>query len=110
MDNIIYSNFKCEPNNKVVFYGYFVVTIGALYLFLDTLLAVFPAALTNQLMVKYHINATDISLFASLYFYIYAPLQMPIGFILDKFGPTNIMILGCSLCTIGLLILSYTTS
>lgn len=110
MDNIIYSNFKCEPNNKVVFYGYFVVSIGALYLFLDTLLAVFPAALTNQLMVKYHINATDISLFAALYFYIYAPLQMPIGFILDKFGPTRIMILGCSLCTIGLLILAYTTS
>jgi MFS family permease len=110
MDTSIYYRLTDEPNNRVTFYGYFVVTIGALYLFLDTLLAVFPAALTNQFMVKYHLAATGVSFFAALYFYIYAPLQMPVGSVLDKFGPTRIMIFGCLLCTVGLLMLAYTAS
>ncbi|HVV69173.1 MAG TPA: MFS transporter [Patescibacteria group bacterium] len=90
--------------------AFIVIFIGSLYFFLDSMFAVFPAALINQLSLKYHIAATGIGLFAAIYFYFYAPLQLPCGYILDRFGPRKIIIIGSFICTGALLLFAFTNS
>jgi MFS family permease len=99
-----------DINHKISIKACLVVAVGALYFFLDAMLAVFPSALTSQVMSKFNVAATGVSLFAGIYFYIYAPLQLPGGLILDKFGPKRIMILGCALCVLALALFAYTNS
>lgn len=91
-------------------HAFIVVLVGSLYFFLDSMFAVFPAALINPLSVRYHIAATGIGLFAAIYFYFYAPLQLPCGYILDRFGPRRVIITGSVICTMALLLFAFTDS
>ena len=61
-------------------------------------LRLFPGLVMGEFLEKYHINATDFGLFASLYYLSYALLQIPVALLLDKYGPRRIISLSVMLC------------
>ncbi len=61
--------------------------IAALYFFYDYMQQVAPGAMVRELSVHFNAGAASMGFIASVYFYSYALMQIPIGMMADRFGP-----------------------
>jgi len=69
------------------------------------ILRLFPGLVMPEFFERYHIGATEFGIFASLYYLGYAGMQIPMAFLLDKFGPRNIITCSALLCGLSCYIL-----
>jgi sugar phosphate permease len=65
-----------------------------------------PGLITDQLMNDFQITASTIGLLASIQFFAYASLQIPIGILSDRFGPNLFLIIGTLINGLGTIIYS----
>lgn len=79
---------------------------AALFFCYQFLLRVSPSVMTQELMADFHVDAFALGTLTSFYFYAYAGLQLPVGTLLDKFGPRRLLIFAALLCTGGSLFFS----
>jgi len=70
------------------------------------ILRVSPNVMTQEILVHFQINATNFGILTSLYYLGYAVMQIPIGILLDKYGPKQISAFCALLCVIGALLFS----
>lgn len=68
-----------------------------------------PGLITDQLMRDFHVTATTIGLLASIQFFVYTGLQIPMGIMADRFGPHFFLIIGAILTGLGTIIYSLGT-
>jgi MFS family permease len=61
----------------------------------------------NQVMSKFQVNAADYGLLSSMYYFGYAGAQLPVAFLLDRFGPRKVISLSALLCSLGVFIFAY---
>jgi MFS family permease len=50
-----------------------------------------PSVMVDELMRDFGVGAAILGNLSAIYFYIYASLQIPIGLMLDKFGPARLL-------------------
>ncbi|MCW5589189.1 MAG: MFS transporter [Legionellales bacterium] len=79
---------------------------AALFYFYECLLQVSPSVMGQNLMRDFHIHAEGLGYLASIYFYAYALMQIPVGMLLDRFGPRRLLGVAALLCGLGCLIFS----
>jgi sugar phosphate permease len=79
---------------------------AALFFCYQFLLRVSPSVMTHELMSDFHVDACALGTLTSFYFYAYASLQLPVGTLLDKFGPRRLLTCAALLCTGGSLLFS----
>lgn len=73
-------------------------------------LRLFPGLVMPDLMAFYQVNATDFGWLASVYYFGYAGMQIPIAILLDYYSPRWV-IFGCvCLCSIGAFLMVTSTS
>ncbi len=84
--------------------------LGTLYFFFDFINQVIPAALGRQLSHAFHANSTTLGLIASSYFYSYAVLQIPVGLVVDRFGPRRPLALAALFAGTACLLFSFASS
>ena len=72
--------------------------------FLSCLLRAITATLSPILTSDFNLLAADLGLLAGGYFLGFACMQIPLGYLLDKFGPKKIVSLFLLIALIGLLI------
>lgn len=73
-------------------------------------LRLFPGLVMPDLMAFYQVTAADFGLLASVYYFGYAGMQIPIAIMLDKFSPRWV-IFGCvCLCGFGALLMINSTN
>lgn len=60
-----------------------------------------PAAISAALQQTFAADEQTLGVIASLYFFVYALLQLPTGVLVDRYGPKWIVILGCFVAAIG---------
>lgn len=77
-----------------------VCSVASTFYLYEYLVRVMPSAMTRGLMLSFDIQATGLGLLAALFFYGYAPMQIPAGILYDRFGPRKL--LASSLCICGL--------
>ncbi|MGM0875766.1 MAG: MFS transporter [Bacillota bacterium] len=65
-----------------------------------------PGLISDQLMKDFNVTASTIGLLASIQFFAYAGLQVPVGILSDRFGPNLFLIIGTLLTGLGTLIYS----
>lgn len=65
-----------------------------------------PGLITDQLMNEFSVTAATIGFIASIQFFAYAGLQVPIGILSDRYGPNFFLIIGTFLAGIGTLLYS----
>jgi sugar phosphate permease len=68
-----------------------------------------PGLITNQIMNDFQVTATTIGLLASMQFFVYTGLQIPMGILADRFGPNFFLIIGALLTGLGTIIYSLGT-
>ncbi len=89
-------------NVKVPWYGIFICGIGALFYCYEFVLRILPGALQTELSLAFgHISAATFGGLSSLYYMAYSPMQMPVGMLMDRFGPRKLLSLACLCCAFG---------
>ncbi len=81
--------------------GWLICALAALFYFYEYLLRVSPAVMTNDLMLNYHISAAGFGLLSGVYMYIYSPLQLFVGMLMDRYGPRVLLLQACLACVVG---------
>jgi nitrate/nitrite transporter NarK len=59
---------------------------------------------------RFHVEATELALFTVLQLAVYAGMQVPVGVLLDRFGPRAMLLSGLVLMTSGQLVFAYAES
>lgn len=60
-----------------------------------------PAVMVDSMMAEFGVGAAIAGMLSGLYFYTYAGMQIPIGLLLDRFGPRVMLALFAGLSCIG---------
>lgn len=68
-----------------------------------------PGLITDEIMRDFEVTASTIGLLASIQFFIYTGLQIPMGIMADRFGPNYFLIFGAILTGLGTVIYSLGT-
>lgn len=76
----------------------------------EFILQVSPAVMTNQLINDLGLNAITLGTMAAFYYYSYTPMQLPAGFLFDRFGPRRLLTIAVLTCAIGAFLFGSTTN
>ena len=96
---------------KQAWLGALVCTIGAFFYCYEFVLRIIPGALQSELSAAFgHISASAFGQLSAFYYFAYSPMQMPVGMLMDRFGPRRLLSFACLCCTLGSLMFSYSSS
>lgn len=98
-----------KANSLVSLLPWLMCGIAALFYCYEYLLRIAPSAMESELMQAYSIEATGVGLISAFYFFAYTPMQLPVGIMMDKFGPRRILTLAAFCCAIGVACFALTT-
>lgn len=74
------------------------------FYFYEFFLRVAPSVIVDDLVKAFHIDAAMVGSLVAGYLYVYAPMQIPVGLLMDRFGARRLLTLGTISCGIGSLI------
>ena len=80
---------------------------AALFFCYQFLLRVAPSVMTQELMGDFAVDACTLGILTSLYSCGYVGFQLPVGSLLDKFGPRRLVSIAALTCSIGSLLFSF---
>lgn len=74
---------------------------GAVFFFYAWVLRVAPSVMVEELMRDFAVSAAVLGHLSAAYFYGYAGMQIPVGLLLDRFGPRRLMTGAAIVCAAG---------
>jgi MFS family permease len=63
-----------------------------------------PSIMIDQLMRDLDMSGAALGNLSAFYFYAYAGLQLPVGLLMDRYGPRRLLTLGAAVCAGGTLV------
>ena len=72
------------------------------------ILRLWPSLMMQQIMQQFQVDATGFGLLASVYYYGYAGMQLPIAVLLDRFGARYVVCICAVLCGLSTLLFTST--
>lgn len=96
---------------KQLWFGVLVCAIGGLFYCYEFVLRIIPGALQSELSAAFgHISASTFGQLSAFYYFAYSPMQMPVGMLMDRYGPRRLLTFACLCCSVGSLMFSYSSS
>lgn len=89
--------------------AWFIVSCAGTFYSYQFIIRVFPNVMRNEILTAFKIDAQIFGDIISLYDWAYAFMQLPVGLLLDRFGPRVLMAVAALCCSIGCLIFAFTT-
>ena len=80
---------------------------GALFFFYAWVLRVSPSVMVDELMREFAVGATAIGSLSAFYFYGYAGMQIPVGLLIDRFGPRRLVTVAALVCGASCLVVAW---
>ncbi len=90
-----------DMKEKVTVIGVFIWSIAALFFLYEFFLRTFLGSLEPEIMKSLSLNAETFSILGSCYYLTYGIMQVPVGFIVDKFGVKFTMVFATALCSLS---------
>ncbi len=84
--------------------------VGTLFFLYAFVQRVSPSVMTTELMREFAVGASGIGLLSGMYFYTYASLQLPVGLMVDRFGPKRLLVISASVCAVACVGFAYSHS
>lgn len=82
-------------------YACLVCALGALFYCYEYFLRISPSVMARELMGDYHLCAAQFGYLVASYYYIYTPMQLFVGLLMDRYGPRRLLTLACFCCALG---------
>ena len=99
-----------EIPEKTPFVRWLIWGCGGFFYLYQFILRASPSYMTEELMRDFHVHGLALGALVSFYYYAYAPVQIPLGLLLDKFGPRRVLLTLCALCVLGDLVFASANS
>lgn len=80
---------------------------GISYYCFAYLLRVYPSVMEYELRSYFDITAGGFGLLTSFYYFAYAPMQLPVGVMVDRIGPRRSLIVASMISTLGVFIFAH---
>lgn len=91
--------------------GALVCTVAAFFYCYEFVLRIIPGVLQSELSAAFgNISATTFGEISAFYYFAYSPMQLPVGLLMDRFGPRRLLTFACLCCTLGSWMFAQTTS
>ncbi|MBP6219134.1 MAG: MFS transporter [Oligoflexales bacterium] len=87
--------------------AWLVVFSGAFFYGYQFVLRVSPNVMTQELMSAFSIDATYLGFFSSCYYISYCGSMIPLGLLMDRYGPRRLFITGSLFCALSCLLFSF---
>ncbi len=78
--------------------------LGAVFYCYEYFLRIAPSVMTAEIRGAFQIDATAFGYLTALYYWAYTPMQMPVGLMMDRFGPRRLFFFACLVCALGTLL------
>ncbi len=94
-------NSSISSSQQSTLAGWLMWGCAAAFYFFQFMVRVSPTVMTDELMQSFSVTAASLGTLISLYYFVYAPLQVPVGSMLDYLGPRRMATVGVALCSLG---------
>ena len=84
--------------------------VGSLFFFYAWILRVSPSVMVEELMRDFAVGGAILGNLSALYFYGYAGMQIPVGLLLDRFGPRRLMTVAAAVVGVACLLFARSDS
>lgn len=75
--------------------------LGAIYYSYEYVLRISPSVMEMPLREHFGLSAAGFGLLSSVYYWAYVPMQLPVGILLDRYGPRLLLTFACFICVLG---------
>ena len=75
--------------------------LGAVFYSYEYFLRISPSVMEGALRTHFNLSATGFGLLSAFYYYAYVPMQLPVGVLMDRFGPRRLLTIACLICVMG---------
>ncbi|MGE3954935.1 MAG: MFS transporter [Parachlamydiales bacterium] len=75
--------------------------LSVAFYYYEYVLRVSPSVMVPQLEQSFGIAAGTVGTISAFYFFAYAPLQFPIGILMDRFGARKLLVFASTVCGLG---------
>lgn len=86
---------------------WFMWSFAAMFYLYQFILRVSPTAMMDELSADFMLDACAVGAVVSFYYWAYAGLQIPVGIVMDRFGPKKLIVLASLICALGCGIFAY---
>jgi len=83
------------------FYPWLIWGLGAAFFFAEYLGRVAPEVVVSELMQTFHVSATSLGVLSGMFLWPYIIMQMPVGVLVDRFGPHKLLTVTAVICAVG---------
>ncbi|MGE3953740.1 MAG: MFS transporter [Parachlamydiales bacterium] len=80
--------------------------LALLFSYYELVLRVSPSVMVPELEGSFQVSAGVVGSVSAFYLYAYAPLQFPIGVMMDRYGARSLLSIASALCGLGALLFS----
>ncbi|STX52604.1 major facilitator family transporter [Legionella busanensis] len=98
-----------NSNKRYFLSAWLICGLGAIYYSYEYLLRISPSVMEPALRAHFHLSATGFGFLSAFYYYAYVPMQVPVGILLDRFGPRRLLTFACFVCAIGTFLFASTS-
>ena len=78
------------PRKRIDLFPWLVCGLGALFYCYEYFLRILPSVMTEDLLKMFNIGGVAFGNLVAFYYYAYTPMQLPIGMMMDRFGPRKL--------------------
>lgn len=96
--------------NKITWKGVWICAIAGLFCGFQYFIQVFPSTITDQLMRDLSLSANGVGLISGVFFFPYFIMQLPSGYLFDRFGPKITLSTSMLICALGCILFSMLQS
>lgn len=98
-----------ENRNNYAIIGWLICGLGAVFYSYEYLLRIAPSVMEPALRDHFNLSATGFGLVSSIYYLAYVPMQLPVGVLLDRYGPQRLLTFACMICVLGTFLFTATS-
>lgn len=87
-----------------------IVFLASLFYTYELALRISPSVMGSDLMASFAINAAALGTLSAFYYFVYMPMQLPVGLLMDVFGPRRLLTAAALICGLGAVLFGMTAS
>lgn len=89
--------------------AWFICGLGAVFYAYEYFLRISPSVMEPALRGHFNLSATGFGFLSAFYYYAYVPMQLPVGVLMDRYGPKRLLTLACLICVGGTFLFADTS-